>query len=40
MKETPFEYVELARWQVNYAREEAQRREDEARLYKMRNGTT
>jgi hypothetical protein len=40
MKESPFEYVELARWQVNYAREEAQRREDEARLYKMRNGTT
>ena len=40
MSESPFVYVRLERWQVNYCREEAQRREDEARLYKMRNGTT
>jgi hypothetical protein len=37
---TDFRYVRLERWQMNYAREEAQRREDEARYYRMRNGTT
>lgn len=40
MSGSPFEYVRLERWRVNYCREEAQRREDEAQLYKMRNGTT
>lgn len=40
MSGSPFVYVRLERWQVHYAREEAQRREDEAGLYKMRNGTT
>jgi len=35
-----FEHVRLERWQVDYCNEEAQRREDEAKTYKMRNGTT